>query len=147
VNEPTFSERMIQSDRAGNIHGLPPTTYHRARLIWRARLSPNPELAAKAREMIIQLNNNTMLLGRATRLLGLETPSSKKSRIPTMSRAECVATIQRIAATLDGLAQAATGIRDLSSIGTPEETEELAARISQSCKTLSRIPNKLRRTQ
>jgi len=146
MREPTFSERMIQSDRAGNIHGMPGTTYHRARLIWRARLSPDPELAAKAREMITQINDNTMPLGRATILLGLETPSSK--RPPTMSRVECVATIQRIAATLDGLAQAATGIRDLSSIGiTPEEIEELAARISRSCKTLSRIPNKLRRVQ
>lgn len=145
MREPTFSERMIQSDRAGNIHGIPGTTYHRARLIWKARLSPDPELATKAQEIITQINNNTMPLGRATILLGLETPSSK--RPPTMSRVECVATIKRIAATLDGLAQAAIGIRDLSSIGTPEETEELAARISQSCKTLSRIPNKLRRAQ
>jgi hypothetical protein len=146
MREPTFSERMIQSDRAGNIHGMSRTTYHRARRIWKERLSNDPEQATKAREIITQINNNTMPLGRATILLGLETPSSK--RPPTMSRVEHVATIQRIAATLDGLAQATAGIRDLNSIGiTPEETEELAARISKSCKTLSRIPNKLRRAQ
>jgi hypothetical protein len=144
MSEATFSERMSESDHAGNIHGTPKTTYHRARTVWLARLSSDSTLAAKARDMIAQLDANTTTLGRATRLLELETPySDRLRRTDTPTR---LATIQRIAATLDGLAQVADGIRVLDPTEfTTEDAEDLAKRISVSCNKISKIIRRLRR--
>lgn len=145
--EETFSERMSKSDHVGNIHGMPKTTYYRARAVWRARLSPDPVLATKAQDLIGQLDSNTTTLTRATRLLGLETSSPSEPRvIDTLTYAECATTIQRIAATLDGLAQAAAGIRGLNPTEfTVDEATDLASRITLSCKRISKIAGRLRR--
>lgn len=138
----TFSEQMRQSDQDGNTHGMSKTTFHRARTVWKTRLSPNPQQAAKAQEMINQLDSGTTCLSRATRLLGLETPSNKP-RTPN-TPAPSPATIQRIAATLEGITQVTTTINNLNSIDlTPDEAIGLATRITESCKEISRIARKL----
>jgi hypothetical protein len=142
-NQAAFSERMIESDRAGNVRGMPNTTYHRARVVWAARLSSDPVLAARAQAMIEQLDRDVITLGGAARLLGLETPSQGKSR--PSARPGCVATVRRIVATLDGLTQAAAGIGDLSVVGLVEsEAADLADRIALANRELSKIIKQLR---
>lgn len=135
MNE-TFSELMSESDQAGNIHKIPKTTYYRARIVWRARLSTDPTLATKAQEMINKLDLNTTSLNQAVKFLGLEAPSQKNISSTT---------IQRIAATLDGITQATSGINNLNYIEPTEETAELAIRITKACKEILRIAKMLQR--